>query len=158
MLTGADIELTTNGHDVTGGNGGESLGSGIPGSGGGGGVGLVLLDGGVMTVNGGTIGGGSGGTIGSFAGDGGAGLFLYRGGELTHLIGTVQGGNGGGMHTRRGRIGGTGGAAVLSNLGTLTNAATIFGGDGGYGWSWGGDGGAGLQAWAARLPMVRPEA
>ncbi|WP_116491428.1 autotransporter-associated beta strand repeat-containing protein [Caulobacter radicis] len=148
VLTGANVQLTTAGYDVTGGDGGEGRAGG-GGGGGGGGAGLVLLNGGSVTVNGGAGGSASaitGGTGSSF-GNGGAGLFLYSGGALNVVSGTITGGAGGTFTS----WGGAGAAGVLSNLGTIANAGTITGGEGGYGYSNGGAAGIGVIAWGGTI-------
>ncbi|WP_342250174.1 autotransporter domain-containing protein [Sphingomonas sp. OTU376] len=147
VLTGANVQVTTQGYDVTGGNGGRGSGQG---SGGGGGAALVLLNGGSVTVDGGTGGAFSTitGGIGQEYGGSGAGIFLYDGGTLTIRNGNkVTGGEGGTFTTD----GGTGGAAVLSNLGTVVNEGAIAGGEGGYGYSRGGRAGDGVQAWGGTI-------
>jgi len=147
VLTGANVQVTTQGYDVTGGNGGRGSGQG---SGGGGGAALVLLNGGSVTVAGGTGGAFSTitGGIGQEYGGSGAGIFLYDGGTLTIRNGNkVTGGEGGTFTTD----GGTGGAAVLSNLGTVVNEGAIAGGEGGYGYSRGGRAGDGVQAWGGTI-------
>jgi outer membrane autotransporter protein len=148
VLTGANVQLSTAGYDVTGGDGGEGNAGG-GGGGGGGGVGLVLVNGGSVTVNGGAGGSASaitGGTGSSF-GNGGAGLFLYNGGSLYVQSGTITGGAGGTFNS----WGGAGAAGVLSNLGTIVNAGTITGGEGGYGYSNGGAAGIGVIAWGGTI-------
>ncbi|MDQ0251333.1 outer membrane autotransporter protein [Sphingomonas kyeonggiensis] len=147
VLTGANVQVTTQGYDVTGGNGGRGSGQG---SGGGGGAALVLLNGGSVTVDGGTGGAFSTitGGIGQEYGGSGAGIFLYNGGTLTIRNGNkVTGGEGGTFTTD----GGTGGTAVLSNLGTVVNEGAIAGGEGGYGYSRGGRAGDGVQAWGGTV-------
>lgn len=147
VLTGANVQVMTQGYDVTGGNGGRGSGQG---SGGGGGAALVLLNGGSITVGGGTGGAFSTitGGIGQEYGGSGAGIFLYDGGTLTIRNGNkVTGGEGGTFTTD----GGTGGAAVLSNLGTVVNEGAIAGGEGGYGYSRGGRAGDGVQAWGGTV-------
>jgi outer membrane autotransporter protein len=148
VLTGTNVQVTTEGYDVRGGGGGEG-GSGSGGGGGGGGVGLVLLDGGSVTVNGGAGGAASAitGGDGMALGNGGAGLFLYNGGSLDVRSGTITGGAGGTFNS----WGGAGAAGVLSNLGTITNAGTITGGEGGYGYSNGGAAGIGVIAWGGTI-------
>ncbi|MDG2529013.1 autotransporter domain-containing protein [Caulobacter endophyticus] len=150
VLTGANVQLSTAGYDVTGGDGGAGSGGvGGGGGGGGGGAGLVLLNGGSVTVNGGAGGSASaitGGTGSSF-GNGGAGLFLYSGGALNVVSGTITGGAGGTFASWAG----AGAAGVLSNLGTITNAGTITGGEGGYGYSNGGAAGIGVIAWGGSI-------
>ncbi|AYV48185.1 hypothetical protein C1707_19025 [Caulobacter flavus] len=146
VLTGANVQLSTAGYDVTGGDGGRGSSQA---DGGGGGVGLVLLNGGSVTVDGGAGGSSSaitGGT-GSKYGVGGAGLFLYNGGTLNVVSGAITGGAGG---TFAGWAG-AGGAGVLSNQGTIVNAATITGGEGGYGYTNGGAAGAGVIAWGGTI-------
>ena len=147
VLTGANVQVTTQGYDVTGGNGGRGSGQG---SGGGGGAALVLLNGGSVTVGGGAGGAFSTitGGIGQEYGGSGAGIFLYDGGTLTIRNGNkVTGGEGGTFTTD----GGTAGAAVLSNLGTVVNEGAIAGGEGGYGYSRGGRAGDGVQAWGGTI-------
>lgn len=147
VLTGANVQVTTQGYDVVGGNGGSGTGQG---SGGGGGAALVLLNGGSVTVDGGTGGAFSTitGGIGQEYGGSGAGIFLYDGGTLTIQNGNkVAGGEGGTFTTD----GGTGGAGVLSNLGTVVNEGAIAGGEGGYGYSRGGAAGDGVRAWGGTV-------
>jgi len=147
VLTGANVQVTTQGYDVTGGNGGRGSGQG---SGGGGGAALVLLNGGSVTVDGGTGGAFSTitGGIGQEYGGSGAGIFLYNGGTLTIRNGNSVTGGEGGTFTADG---GTGGTAVLSNLGTVVNEGAIAGGEGGYGYSRGGRAGDGVQAWGGTI-------
>ena len=149
VLTGTNVQLSTAGYDVTGGDGGAGSGGVGGGGGGGGGAGLVLLNGGSVTVNGGAGGSASAitGGAGSSFGNGGAGLFLYSGGSLNVVSGTITGGAGGTFASWAG----AGAAGVLSNLGTITNAGTITGGEGGYGYSNGGAAGAGLIAWGGSI-------
>ncbi|WP_336814696.1 autotransporter domain-containing protein [Bosea sp. MMO-172] len=147
ILTGAGVTMNTNGFSVSGGTGGGGA------SAGGGGAGLVLLNGGTITVAagaGGTsvIAGGQGGDNYE-GGHGGAGLFLYNGGSLSHQAGSITGGAGGAW-----AFTGSGGAGVLSNLGTIDNRASITGGKGGDSNAGGtgyGRGGAGLEAWGGSI-------
>lgn len=147
ILTGAGVTMNTNGFSVSGGTGGGGAGAG------GGGAGLVLLNGGTITVAagpGGTsvIAGGQGGDDYE-GGHGGAGLFLYNGGSLSHQAGSITGGTGGAW-----AFAGSGGAGVLSNLGTIDNRASITGGKGGDSNAGGvgyGRGGAGAEAWGGSI-------
>jgi|GEM_PF-1287139 len=147
VLSGAGVAMNTNGFAVTGGAGGGGAGAG------GGAAGLVLLNGGTITVTtgaGGTsvIAGGQGADEYE-GGNGGAGLFLYNGGGLSHQAGSITGGAGGAWAWA-----GSGGAGVLSNLGTIDNRASITGGKGGDSNAGGtgyGRGGAGLEAWGGSI-------
>lgn len=141
VLTGTAVDVSTNGYDVTGGNGGGGAGQS-----GGGGAGLVLLASGSVTVAGGSA---VAGGIGGNGSDGGAGIFLYAGGTLAVQAGTVRGGDGG----TSGANAGNAGAGVLSNLGTISNQGTIAGGAGGFGFggAFGGNGAAGVVAWGGSI-------
>ncbi len=147
VLTGANVQVTTQGYDVLGGDGGQGA---YQYSSGGGGAALVLLYGGSVTVDGGT--GGDFTTITGGMGrenaTSGSGVFLYDGGTLTIRNGnSVMGGEGGTFSTD----GGAGGQGVLSNLGTVVNQGAIAGGAGGYGYSRGGAGGDGVRAWGGTV-------
>lgn len=108
---------------VTGGNGGDG-GSGSSGSGGGG-AGVILQDGGNLTVTAQITGGSSPGLGTEGQGDAGAGVVLGAAGSVTNAVGAaIKGGNA--------SFAGSGGAGVaLLAGGTVVNAGTILGGNGG---------------------------
>ncbi|WP_445657613.1 autotransporter domain-containing protein [Achromobacter sp. NCFB-sbj8-Ac1-l] len=153
VLTRADVDLSTLGRRVRGGNGGNGGPGDLTfyGAGGGGGAALVLTQGGRVTINGGSaVIGGNGGrnpSLSGGGGDGGAGVFLYAGGTLLVDDGSIRGGDGGGGYTSAGAAG----AGVLSNQGTIVNRATITGGTSGMTIGQGRTGGAGVQAWGGSI-------
>lgn len=146
LVVSSGIDVTTEGANLWGGNGGSA--SSPFSGGGGGGVGALVDADSRLTVDGHSVieggrGGRSGSNGGGWAGDGGAGLFLYNNNQLNLLSGTITGGGGG--------YGSNGGAGVLVNSGTVTNKAVIGGGAGIGNVHVGGFGGAGVEAYQSNI-------
>lgn len=139
LATGA---LTNSGSGIiTGGQGGTT--TGVSRSGGNGGTGILLGEGGTL-VNNATITGGGGGSVNALgsngaAGNGGYGVELIQAGTLINHS-TIIGGQAGTIGTGgTGAFGTAGDGVYIPAAGSLINTGTITGGSGGSG----GTGGAG---------------